>query len=282
MLEVSQATTHISSGIEDLQTQSEQNAVVLQSHANETDQVVTAINEMSVTAESVALNVTEASSHIQNTNDQAQQSKEVVSNAVSSVSSLIDNIESMANDVNEMNCNTQDIANVLNVIGSIADQTNLLALNAAIEAARAGEQGRGFAVVADEVRALAARTQESTSEIEQMLNKLTTGANGLVSNMSVIKESCNQTADNTEQVNQDLDTMADSVTEVNNLTVEIATAAEQQSSASEEISKNMSSIREMADTLAKSGRLNLESSQALASANTQLSAIVHKFKLEAN
>ncbi|WP_299020165.1 methyl-accepting chemotaxis protein [uncultured Photobacterium sp.] len=279
MLEVSQATSHISASVEDLRQQSEQNAGVLQSHVDETDQVVTAINEMSITAENVSANAAETSSHIHLTNDQAQESKVIVSNAVGSVSALIGDVESMAESICEMNRNSMDIADVLKVIGDIADQTNLLALNAAIEAARAGEQGRGFAVVADEVRALAARTQQSTSEIEQMLTKLTTGADGLVNNMNVIKESCNQTATNTEQVNLDLDKMANSITEVNNLAVEIATAAEQQSSVSEEISKNMASIRHMADTLAESGRLNLENSQTLASANTQLAAIVSKFKL---
>ncbi|OLQ77715.1 chemotaxis protein [Photobacterium proteolyticum] len=280
MLEVSQATNHISRSVEDLRTQSEQNATVLQSHVDETDQVVTAINEMSITAETVSANAAQTSSHTQSTNDQAQHSKAIVSNAVSSVSALVNDVESMATNISEMNRNSMDIAGVLKVIGDIAEQTNLLALNAAIEAARAGEQGRGFAVVADEVRALAARTQQSTSEIEQMLTKLTTGADSLVSNMNVIKESCNHTAENTARVNQDLDTMAESIIEVNNLAVEIATAAEEQSSVSEEISKNMSSIREMADTLAESGQQNVENSQILASANTQLAAIVNKFKLK--
>ncbi|ELR65510.1 Methyl-accepting chemotaxis protein [Photobacterium marinum] len=279
MLEVQQATSHISASVEDLRQQSEQNTGVLQSHVDETDQVVTAINEMSITAENVSANAAETSSHIHQTNDQAQESKIIVSNAVSSVSALIGDVESMAESISEMNRNSIDIAGVLKVIGDIAEQTNLLALNAAIEAARAGEQGRGFAVVADEVRALAARTQQSTSEIEQMLNRLTSGADELVTNMNVIKESCNETASNTEQVNLDLDKMASSINEVNNLAVEIATAAEEQSSVSEEISKNMASIRHMADTLAESGRHNLESSQTLASANTQLAAIVSKFKL---
>ncbi|WP_299015294.1 methyl-accepting chemotaxis protein [uncultured Photobacterium sp.] len=279
MLEVSQATSHISASVEDLRLQSEQNANVLQAHVDETDQVVTAINEMSSTAENVSTNAADASSHLHSINDRAKESKGSVINAVGSVSALANDVDLMGESISDMNVHITDIASVLKVIGEIADQTNLLALNAAIEAARAGEQGRGFAVVADEVRALAGRTQQSTSEIEQMLKKLTSGADVLVSNMNVIKDSCHQTSTNTEQVNTDLDQVASSINEVNNLATEIATAAEQQSSVSEEISKNMTSIRHMADTLAESGRLNLENSQMLATANTQLSMIVSKFKL---
>ncbi len=280
MLEVSQSTEYISEGIEELKAQTEMNNTVLSAHASETDQAVTAVNEMSSAAESVAQSASQSAVFTQDTSAEAEQSKIVVSGAVNSVASLVDEVDSMALSIQTMSEDTQKIGSVLGVIGEIADQTNLLALNAAIEAARAGEQGRGFAVVADEVRALAGRTQQSTSEINSMLTKLNKGTESVVTAMDDTKRSCQQTADTTSNVNNSLDSMAVSVVKINDLGVQIATAAEQQSSATDEINRNMSAIQGMVTQLTENGVQTMDSTRSLATGNEQLLSIVGQFKLQ--
>ncbi|PSU50626.1 methyl-accepting chemotaxis protein [Photobacterium frigidiphilum] len=280
MLEVSQSSEHISEGIEQLKTQTELNDTVLASHSVETDQVVTAVNEMSSTADSVSQSASQSAAFTKNTSDEAEQSKRVVDGAVSSVAALVDEVDAMALNIQTMSDDAQKIGSVLSVIGEIADQTNLLALNAAIEAARAGDQGRGFAVVADEVRALAARTQQSTSEINEMLSKLHQGTSSVVTAMDDTKRRCQQTADTTSNVNDSLDSMATSVVQINDLGIQIAAAAEQQSVVSEEINRNMTAIQDMVGQLTENGAQTMDSTRNLASSNEQLAAIVNQFKLK--
>ncbi|SGZ04561.1 methyl-accepting chemotaxis protein [Moritella viscosa] len=280
MLEISQSTTHISSGIEQLRSHTEHNNAVLIDHASETDQVVVAVTEMSSTADSVAQSAAQSATFTQKSTDEAHQSKTVVQGAVNGVADLVNEVEAMALNIQTMNEDTHKISSVLSVIGEIADQTNLLALNAAIEAARAGEQGRGFAVVADEVRTLAARTQQSTSEINEMLTRLRNGADTVVKAMDTTKLSCQQTADTTASVNVSLDSMTNSVMQINDLGIQIATAAEEQSSVTEEINRNMTMIQNMVSQLTQNGEKTMDSTHTLASSNDQLVAIVGQFKLQ--
>lgn len=279
MVDVAAATSQISGELVQLQQQSRHTNQILDRHASETDQAVTAINEMSATADSVAQSANETASFTQSVNDAAQKSKEVVDQASVSVLSLVEEVESATQYVQGMQSDAKRITDVLGVIGGIAQQTNLLALNAAIEAARAGEQGRGFAVVADEVRALAGRTQQSTSEINEMLARLEQGVNDAVGAMVKTKASCESTADRTSRVNEGLDGMASSVLRIHDLSAHIATAAEEQSAVTEEINQNMVAIRHMVSDLVNSGQQADKSTEALLASNERLVILVNRFKV---
>ncbi|UUY09754.1 methyl-accepting chemotaxis protein [Pseudomonas sp. J452] len=277
--DVTQASAVIAEELGQLQQQSRHTNEVLTRHASETDQAVTAITEMSSTADTVAQSATETASFTRDANDKAEQSRVVVAEASTSVLALVDEVESATARVQEMQQDAQRINDVLGVIGEIAGQTNLLALNAAIEAARAGEQGRGFAVVADEVRALAGRTQQSTSEINEMLSKLQQGVSSAVQAMEKTKASCQATADKTSRVNVGLDDMASSVGRIHDLSAQIATAAEEQSAVTEEINQNMVAIRHMVDDLVSSGQQADKSTDALLASNRRLVELVNRFKV---
>ena len=279
MLEILQATGDISQGIDQLKQVSDSNEKALKTHEGETEQAVTAITEMSASANTVADNAKQTALSTQNASDEAILSKELVSASSESVNTLVREIDVASERINTMHENTQEIISVLSVIGAIADQTNLLALNAAIEAARAGEQGRGFAVVADEVRSLAARTQTSTAEINEILSKLSGDAALAVAAMETTKESCQMTTDNTISVGTGLDTMAGAIIEINELSSQIATASSEQSAVADEISRNMSSIQNMVQDLTLSGQQTTVSTENLAAANTQLVGLVGRFKL---
>lgn len=277
--EVTQATGAMASSLGDLQRTSAHTSEILMRHASETDQTVTAITQMSSTAESVAQNAAETAAFTQRANEHADRSRVVVGEASNSVVALIDEVASATRKVESMQQDAQRITEILGVIGAIAGQTNLLALNAAIEAARAGEQGRGFAVVADEVRALAARTQASTSEINEMLARLTQGVSSSVSAMENTQASCQSAADATSRVNSGLDEMAGSVSQINSLSTQIATAAEQQSAVTEEINRSMVQIRHMVEELVEGGLASEANTRQLLEANTRVNAIMGRFKV---
>ncbi|UII74171.1 methyl-accepting chemotaxis protein [Pseudomonas sp. HN11] len=277
--EVTQATGAMSSSLEQLQRTSAHTNQILVRHASETDQTVTAITEMSSTADTVAQNAAETAAFTQRANEHADRSRVVVGEASNSVSALIGEVSSATHSVENMRQDAARITETLGVIGAIAGQTNLLALNAAIEAARAGEQGRGFAVVADEVRALAARTQASTSQINEMLTRLTAGVSSSVAAMENTQASCQSAADATARVNTGLDEMAGSVSHINNLSTQIATAAEQQSAVTEEINRSMVQIRQMVEELVQSGHATETNTQSLLAANGQVIALMGRFKV---
>jgi len=279
-VEVLDSAAQIDAAIGQLSQQSKSNASTLNSHTVETEQAIAAIEEMSATASSIAQSSNDAAKLTELTNSNAGESKETVTNAVSSVSELMSQVASMSDTISTMNEDTKQISSVLQVIGDIAEQTNLLALNAAIEAARAGEQGRGFAVVADEVRALAARTQQSTSQINEMLSKLHGTTDNVVKEMATTHSSCEQTADKTNEVMSSLNVVTDSVVEINDLNTLMATAAEQQSQVTGEVSRNMSAIQDMIQQLNINASETTSVSDELRATSSNLSDVVSRFKVQ--
>ncbi|QUM82098.1 methyl-accepting chemotaxis protein [Moritella sp. 5] len=279
MLSVNDSSVKISGSLAQVEEQTQITNNIVISHAKETEQAVTAMEEMSTTATIVATNAADAAAATQQMHDAVSQSKITVIRASSNVQTLLDDVEDTVVNIESMAQHTQQISAVLTVIGDIAEQTNLLALNAAIEAARAGEQGRGFAVVADEVRALAARTQNSTSEINAMLTKLNSGVNAVVNAMDKTKERCITTATDTQEVNQDLDSMEVAISTISELTIQIASAAEEQSTVSTEVTRNMSEIQLIVHELSNNAEHTTATTQELGTMNTELKEVVGKFNL---
>ena len=212
-------------------------------HQNQqTEQVATAMNEMSATVQEVARNAGQTAAKADEGDCQAQEGGSVIGNTISRIHRLSKDIEEAEQAVKKLEQESEEIGSVLDVIRGIAEQTNLLALNAAIEAARAGEQGRGFAVVADEVRTLASRTQDSTQQIQAMIERLQAGAHGSV---KVMEQSCRMAKETVEQAQSGqaaLTEITAVIAEINDMTSQIATAAEEQSAVAEEINANVVNI----------------------------------------
>ncbi|SHO56745.1 methyl-accepting chemotaxis protein [Vibrio quintilis] len=280
MLDIQAATFTLKDNIAKLKLQSEDNSSILNHHVQETEQIVTAIEEMSATADSVAQNASDAAQFTKEAAGIGNGALSNVDEAKTRVTNLVDDVDTTASSLQAMSDETKDISTVLNVIGDIAEQTNLLALNAAIEAARAGEQGRGFAVVADEVRALASRTQSSTEEIEQALNRLLSRNTQVVDAMNGTKSACQETSETTDQVSDSINSLTEQVSGITELTIQIATAAEEQSSVSQEISRNMTAINDIVNQLNKNGEEGLKQTENINQVNTNLADIVGKFKLQ--
>ncbi|WP_404398529.1 methyl-accepting chemotaxis protein [Idiomarina loihiensis] len=209
---------------------------------DESEQVAVAMNEMSTTAQDVASSASNAAGATSEVERQVHEASQRIDNAISVVRGLEQNVNTGVDVISKVGSETKSIGGVLEVIGGIAEQTNLLALNAAIEAARAGEQGRGFAVVADEVRTLASRTAESTEEINQMISRLQNGAKEAVSAIDQIREGSDRTVAQTQEVDKSLKEIYEAVSTINNMNSQIATAAEEQTTVSESINENLHTI----------------------------------------
>ena len=209
----------------------------------------------------------------------AQKGSEVVQQTVQIIEAISQDLNEAAQSIDAVSKQSDSIGKIVQTIRSIADQTNLLALNAAIEAARAGEQGRGFAVVADEVRSLASRTQQSTSEIQTMIEKLQGGANRAV---AVMQSSCTKAQAGKQQVasaGHMLDQISNAVAIINDMNAMIASAAEEQSSVAEEINRNVTSVSQIAEETSEASRQNVATSKQLSALATQLQRLVHMFRL---
>ena len=251
---------------------------IIRQHA-ETDQVAVAINEMTATVENVARDAQNASDaadsanketdSTRHTNDRSRDAITGLSKDVSEASDVIDSVARLG----------EDIGQVLEVIGNISDQTNLLALNAAIEAARAGEAGRGFAVVADEVRILAQRTRESTEQIKQTIEKL---QQGTLSSVSVMQEGVQQASSAVEQSDVAAESLDKIISQINNITelnFSIATAAKEQSAVTAEINENVENIRQIANDNANAANRTVEAGEQLTCMSDGLQALIRTFKV---
>ncbi|WP_126456527.1 methyl-accepting chemotaxis protein [Sulfuriflexus mobilis] len=242
-------------------------------------QVATAMNEMSATVIEVARNAHSAAEAAHNADNEANNGQTVVNATISSIQQLVNEVENASDVINEVRSDSDAIGTILDVIRGIAEQTNLLALNAAIEAARAGEQGRGFAVVADEVRTLASRTQESTNEIQGMIEKLQSGIRNAVTTMEQSRERAGQTVEQASKADQSLQTITSSVSTINDMNTQIASAAEQQTGVAEEINRNVVEINHISESNAEGANQILAASENLNRLTDELNSVVHRFQI---
>lgn len=245
----------------------------------ETDMVASAMNEMSATVQEVARHAAQTAQASQEADDESKAGVLVAEQAIDGIRELIAEIESAAGVVQQVEADTASISAVLDVIKGIAEQTNLLALNAAIEAARAGEQGRGFAVVADEVRTLASRTQKSTEEIQNMIERLQLGVKNAVGAMAGAQGRATSGSVCVEKASQSLHVIAAEVATINDMNTQIATAAEEQSAVAEEINRNITTISSIADNTSTGATQTAHSSEELVRLAAELQRLANQFKL---
>ena len=276
----------LQAGIEQLATSAhslsavtEQTNLEVSSQKEETEQVATAMNQMTATVHDVARNAEEAAQAAQTADDKVDSGQQVVRQSMQRIEQLADSASSASLSIESLSAEIQNIGTVPGVIKSVAEQTNLLALNAAIEAARAGEQGRGFAVVADEVRALAKRTQQSTEEIERLVSALRTAAQASVHQIQSSGELVKLAVSDALQTESALGSIAAAVSLIQQMNQQIAAAAEEQSSVAEEINRSVTSIRASADQSALAMQGNAASSIELAQLGMELKGMVGHFRI---
>lgn len=244
----------------------------------ENDMVSAAVVEMSATAREVASNVNAVAESIRSAETDTVNGHQAVESTILEIESLEHDLQNTSGVIAELQNTSSQIGSVLDVISGIAEQTNLLALNAAIEAARAGEQGRGFAVVADEVRSLAQRTQESTLEIRNVIERLQSGAASAVSAMDVSNSRTSLLVDKAASAGNALSQIKSSITSVREMAELIAAATEQQSATTEEVDKNVLRIKEMADKSGELAEASNVSVQALKLVSSSVSELISRFK----
>jgi len=257
----------------------EQTLEGVQAQKVETENLTIAINEMGQAVNEVASSAANAADSADEGNQAAIKGKEVVAEAVASINSLASEVEHSSDAIRRIEADSEKIGSVVEMIESITGQTNLLALNAAIEAARAGEHGRGFAVVADEVRTLAERTKTSTAEIQTMIESLLLGTREAVAIMERSKEQAQSSVDKTNQAGEAIEQIARAVSDIMGMNTQIASAAEEQSVVTAEIHNNTQAINKVADKTAIGGQSAAKSNDELVILSKQLEDIVSTFKL---
>jgi len=243
--ELTGSTVQLASAAEETSVITDETSTRIRQQQSETEQVATAMNEMTATVQEVARNASVADQAAQEADVKADEGIEVAAKALAATQDLTSEVQQAVEVIHKLEVESDNIGSVLDVIRGIAEQTNLLALNAAIEAARAGEQGRGFAVVADEVRTLAGRTQESTQEIQGMIERLQQGAKEAARAMEQGQSKAQNTLEQVEQADHTLEEINQAVARIKEMNTQIATAAEEQGSVAEEINRNVVAINDL-------------------------------------
>ena len=277
--QVSDVTIRLAAAAEELSVITTQTSQSVLAQRSETDQVATALSEMSATAIEVARNATHTANSARQSDEQVSKGRSQVLATTGHINKLAKEVEQAAETIHRLEQDSQEIGQIVDVIQSIAEQTNLLALNAAIEAARAGEQGRGFAVVADEVRTLASRTQQSTKQIREMIERLQQGAalagraveSGQTEAQSTVKEA--------EATSQILDAIVQEVSSITDITAQIASAAEEQRAVTEEVSRSVVNISEVATQTADGAQQTATASKELSELAALQQSLVGRFRV---
>ena len=276
---ISQSVTQIASAAEELSAVTEQTNAGVNSQKVETDQVATAMHQMTATVQEVARNAEEASEAAVAADQQAREGDRVVNEAIAQIERLASEVGHSTQAMGELKRESDKIGSVLDVIKSVAQQTNLLALNAAIEAARAGEAGRGFAVVADEVRSLAQRTQKSTEEIEGLISGLQSGTQQVATIMDNSRELTVSSVELTRRAGGALESITRTVSAIQSMNQQIAAAAEQQSATAEEINRSVLNVRDVSEQTSSASEQTAASSVELARLGTHLQGLVGRFRV---
>jgi len=276
---ISDSSGQLASAAEEMSLITKESNAGIQRQSMETDQAATAVNEMTAAVEEVARNAVAASQSTQASERSAQTGQERVGQTIASLQKLSTTVGQTGIEVEGLANQAQNIAKVLDVIRSIAEQTNLLALNAAIEAARAGEQGRGFAVVADEVRALAHRTQSSTQEIEQMIQSIQKDSSKAVQSMKQSSEEADSTLLIAHEAGAAIKQIMAAISDVNERNLMIATASEEQAQVARSVDENLVSIRDLSIQSSSAANQTSAASQELSSLAVDLNRLVARFSI---
>ncbi|MFI8743281.1 methyl-accepting chemotaxis protein [Pseudomonas sp. SCT] len=273
------SATQISSAAEELSVVTEQTSTGAQKQMAETDQVATAMHEMAATVQEVARNAELAAEAATHADGEARKGDHVVSEVIIQIERLAQEATRSNEAMNQLEQESNRIGSVMDVIKAVAEQTNLLALNAAIEAARAGEAGRGFAVVADEVRTLAQRTQQSTEEIEALVAGLQNGTQRVAASLSSSHSLAVSSVALTRKAGTSLGAINSGVSNIQSMNQQIAAAAEQQSAVAEEISRSVLSVRNVTEQSSTATQEIAKSSTELARLGNQLATTVSRFQI---
>ena len=276
--EVSGSVVQLGAAAEEISAVAQQSANNMGAQQHELNQLATAMNEMQATVQEVARNTNDAASAATSASDTAAQGSETVNDSIGRIEKVATAIEETALVIRQLGDDSRNIGMVLEVIQGIAEQTNLLALNAAIEAARAGEQGRGFAVVADEVRTLAKRTQDSTSQINHIISELQQRANEAGVTLHQSQDMMSETVHTAREAGASIAEISSSVNSISHMNIQIATATEEQGAVSEELNRNVVNISNASEEVATGAKQMAQACNDLNLLATQLQEVVRKFR----